>query len=43
MKNYKNKKRQMNTETIFNIDRLDLNDTLESGQSLTLGIDYKRK
>ncbi len=43
MKSYNNKKRQMNTENIFNINRLDINDTLESGQSLTLGLDYKKE
>ena len=43
MKSYKNKERQINTDNIFSIDRLDLNDTLESGQSLTLGIDYKKE
>ena len=43
MKYYKNEHRQINNDNIFNIDRLGLIDTLESGQNLTLGLDYKRE
>ena len=43
MNSYKNESRQINTQNIFNINRLSLIDTLESGQSLTLGIDYKKE
>ena len=43
MKGYKNESRQINTKNIFNINRLGLIDTLESGQSLTLGVDYKKE
>ena len=41
MKNYINENRRINNDNIFNIDRLGLIDTIESGQNLTLGIDYK--
>ena len=43
MKSYKQENRQINTDNIFNMDRLGLIDTLESGQSLTLGLDYKKE
>ncbi len=43
MKGYKNENRQINNDNIFNIDRLGLIDTLESGQNLTLGLDYKKE
>ncbi len=43
MKNYKNENRQINYDNIFNINRLGLIDTLESGQNLTLGLDYKKE
>ena len=43
MKNYTNENRQINTDNLFDIDRLGLIDTLESGQNLTLGIDYKKE
>uniref|UniRef100_UPI003F84C5DA LPS-assembly protein LptD n=1 Tax=Candidatus Pelagibacter sp. TaxID=2024849 RepID=UPI003F84C5DA len=43
MKNYKNENRRINNDNLFNIDRLGLIDTLESGQNLTLGLDYKRE
>ncbi len=43
MKNYVNENRRINNDNIFNIDRLGLIDTLESGQNLTLGIDYKKE
>ena len=43
MKTYKNEIRQINNDNIFDIDRLGLIDTLESGKSLTLGVDYKKE
>ncbi len=43
MKGYKKENRQINTDNLFNIDRLGLIDTLESGQNLTLGLDYKKE
>ena len=43
MKSYKEVNRQINTENIFNIDRFGLIDTLESGQNLTLGLNYKKE
>ena len=43
MKDNSNQNRQINTENIFNINRLGLNDTLESGENLTLGLDYKKE
>tara|TARA_Y100000591_G_C21794197_1_gene678367 strand:- start:650 stop:1564 length:915 start_codon:yes stop_codon:yes gene_type:complete len=43
MKSYKNEKRQISNDNIFSINRLGLIDTLESGQSLTLGLDYKKE
>ena len=43
MKSYKNENRQISNDNIFSINRLGLIDTLESGQSLTLGLDYKKE
>ena len=43
MKSYTNENRQINSDNLFDIDRLGLIDTLESGQNLTLGIDYKKE
>ena len=43
MKNYSTSDRKISTENIFNNNRLGLEDTLESGKSLTIGIDYKRE
>ena len=43
MKNYNNENRRINNDNIFSLDRLSLIDTLESGKSLTLGIDYKKE
>tara|TARA_B000000565_G_scaffold254200_1_gene232125 strand:- start:489 stop:1403 length:915 start_codon:yes stop_codon:yes gene_type:complete len=43
MKSYKNENRQINNDNLFNINRLGLIDTLESGQNLTLGLDYRRE
>ena len=43
MKDNSNQNRQINTENMFNINRLGLNETLESGENLTLGLDYKKE
>jgi len=43
MKNYSTSDRKIGTENIFNNDRLGLEDTLETGKSLTFGVDYKRE
>ena len=43
MKNYFNTDRKMNAATLFNSNRLGLSDTLETGKSLTLGLDYKKQ
>ena len=41
MKNNSDKDSRINTNNIFNIDRLKLSDSYEPGKSVTLGIDYK--
>ncbi len=43
MKNYSTSDRKISTENIFNNNRLALDDTLETGKSLTVGIDFKRE
>ena len=43
MKSYRNENRQISNDNLFNINRLGLIDTLESGNNLTLGLDYKRE
>ena len=43
MKNHSNFDRKINTNNIFSIDRLALEDSLESGKSVTAGLDYSRK
>ena len=40
MKNYSDLDRKINVNNIFSIDRLALEDSLESGRSLTVGLDY---
>ena len=42
MKNYSTSERKINTDNIFNNNRLGLQDSLETGKSLTVGIDYKK-
>ena len=42
MKDYSNSDRKIDVSNIFNIDRLGLNDTLEEGSSLTVGLEYKQ-
>ena len=43
MKNHAEAKRKINNENIFDINRLGLTDSLETGKSLTLGLDYRRE
>ena len=43
MKNYSNEEKIINTDNIFNKNRLGISDSLESGRSLTLGIDYRKE
>ncbi len=43
MKSYKNENRQINNDNLFNINRLGLIDTLETGNNLTLGLNYKKE
>ena len=42
MKNHSASKRTINAENIFSINRLGLGDSIESGKSLTTGVDYRR-
>jgi LPS-assembly protein len=43
MKNHYNADRRIDASTIFNIERLGLGDSFESGKSLTFGVDYSNK
>ena len=43
MQNNSSSKRIINTDNIFDINRIGSSDTFEAGKSLTLGIDYKRE
>ena len=43
MKNYKETEKNININNIFNNNRLSLSDSLESGKSLSVGIDYKKE
>ncbi len=43
MKNYSTTDRTINVHNIFNNNRLGINDTLETGKSMTLGLDYKKE
>ena len=43
MKNHSDAERKINTENIFDINRLGINDSFETGNSLTFGIDYKKE
>jgi LPS-assembly protein len=42
MKNYNSTKRIINADNIVDINRLGLNDSFEGGQSLTIGVNYKK-
>ena len=43
MQNHSSDDRQINTNNIFANNRLAISDSIESGRSLTLGIDYKKE
>ena len=43
MKDYSDSTRALNVDNIFDINRLGLSDTFESGKSITLGLDYKKE
>lgn len=43
MKNYNSAERSVNVDSIFNLNRLGIDDSLEKGKSLTLGLDYKKE
>tara|TARA_B100001057_G_scaffold177778_1_gene178578 strand:+ start:3542 stop:6157 length:2616 start_codon:yes stop_codon:yes gene_type:complete len=43
MKDYSSSDKTINTKNIFSNNRLGLSDSLESGKSITLGIDFKRE
>ena len=43
MKNYSTEDREINTDNIFNNNRLGFNDTFEEGASLTMGINYEKQ
>ena len=43
MKNYSSENRLITTDNIFDINRLGISDSYESGKSLTLGIDFKKE
>jgi len=43
MKNYNSAERSVNVDSIFNLNRLGIDDSFEKGKSLTLGLDYKKE
>ena len=43
MKNHAGTSRTINADNIFNINRLGIGDSYESGRSLTFGLDYRRE
>ena len=43
MKNNRNSNRRMDVNNIFNINRLGLGNSFEGGQSITLGLDFKKE
>ena len=43
MMNHSETPRKINNDNIFDIDRLGLEDTLESGTNITLGVDFKKE
>jgi LPS-assembly protein len=42
-KNLKDESRYLNTDNIFSLNRIGYSDTIESGTSLTLGLDFEKK
>ncbi len=43
MKNHSSSERKINMDNIFDINRLGIDDTFESGNSLTVGVDFKKE
>ena len=43
MENYSNTNRMINADNIFNVNRLSLDDTFESGESLTYGVNFRNE
>jgi LPS-assembly protein len=43
MKNYSSSENIIDVNNVFSINRLGLSDTLETGKSVTLGLDYKKE
>ena len=43
MKNYSNLEKKINIDNIFSNNRIGVTDTFEKGQSITLGVDYKKE
>ena len=43
MKNHNSTKRTINNDNIFSINRLGLEDSFETGKSITVGLDYKKE
>ena len=43
MKNFSDSEREINTSNLFAINRLGLENTLEEGRSLTVGVDFKKE
>ena len=43
MKNHASADRKINADNIYNIDRFSLGDSFESGESITLGVDFKNQ
>jgi len=43
MKNYKNADKNIDVNSIFNLNRLGIDDSYEKGKSLSLGVEYKKE
>ena len=43
MKNYASEDKKINTYNIFNNNRLGINDSLEAGRSITIGLDFRKE
>ena len=43
MKSYTDSERFINTDNIFSNNRIGVDDTFEAGQSLTIGLNYKKE
>ena len=42
MKNLKSEDRKINTNNVYYLDRIGSSDTVETGQSLTIGTEYRK-